>query len=172
MLNVTEAINQGFVKFTRIGTETVEPMLNPIYEHWYDRWVQCKVMGKASMKLLRHGMWWMQQQRGQKYRRPWAPDHDGNMCSEDRKYAVYFGKPPLYATYNVCDGRHRYMRICMIPHFKRGQANEMFIFERARGPITRSWNALCIGRDVRRVIEHDFWILFVLASLILLGQIS
>lgn len=130
MLNVTEAISQGFLKLTRIDAEVVEPVLNPLYQHWYDWWVQCEVMGKGSMKLLRHGMWWMQQQHGQTWKQPQPPRNDGTMCSEDWKYAVYFGTPALYAVYGVCSREHRYRRICLIPHFKRDQSNEMFVFER------------------------------------------
>jgi predicted nucleotidyltransferase len=135
MLNVTEAISQGFLKLTRIDAEAVEPTLNPVYQYWYDHWVKCKVMGKKSMQLLRHGMWWMQQQRGQTNRQPNPPQHTGMMSSEDWKYVVYFGNPPLYAAYEVCDRkdsepRHRRIRICLIPHFKTGQPNEVFVFEK------------------------------------------
>jgi predicted nucleotidyltransferase len=130
MLNVTEAINRGFLKLTRINTETVEPILNPVYQFWYDHWVKCKVMGKKSMELLRHGMWWMQEQKGSEYQRPHPPQHDGTMWSEDWKYAVRFGNPPLYAAYDVCHGERQQRRICLIPHFKKGQPNEMFVFEK------------------------------------------
>lgn len=56
MANVTEAISQGFLKLTRFDAEKVEPNLNPLYQHSYDWWVHCKVMGKRSMKLLPYGM--------------------------------------------------------------------------------------------------------------------
>jgi Nucleotidyltransferase domain len=129
MVNVTEAVSQGFLKLTRIDAEQVEPTLNSMYQHWYDWWMQCKVMGKNSMKLLRHGMWWLQEQRSQARRRPHSPRHDCTMYSEDWKYVVYFGNPPLYAAYRVCHGDHRHVRVCLIPHFKRREPNEMFVFE-------------------------------------------
>ncbi|HVC96867.1 MAG TPA: nucleotidyltransferase domain-containing protein [Pirellulales bacterium] len=129
MVNVTEAVSQGFLKLTRIDAEKVEPNLNRLYQYWYDWWVQCKVMGRNSMKLLRHGMWWVQEQRGQARRRPDPPEHDGVMYSEDRKYVVYFGNPPLHAVYRVCHGDHRHVRACLIPHFKTGEPSEMFVFE-------------------------------------------
>lgn len=130
MVNVTEAVSQGFLKLTRIDAEKVEPTLNPQYQHWYAWWVRCQVMGRKSMKLLRHGLWWLQKQRGQACRRPEPPQRDGTMYSEDRKYVVYFGNPPLYAAYRVCRGDHRQVRVCLIPHFKRGEPNEMFVFEK------------------------------------------
>jgi hypothetical protein len=129
MVNVTEAISRGFLKLTRINAEAVEPKLNPIYQHWYDWWVQCKVMGKESIKLLRHGMWWMQQQKGQETQRPQPPRTGGIMCSENWKFAVYFGNPPLHAAWDVCHGDRRYERVCLIPHFKKDQPHEMFVLE-------------------------------------------
>jgi hypothetical protein len=130
MVNVTEAVSQGFLKLTRIAAEKVEPTLNPVYQHWYDWWVQGEVMGRHSMKLLRHGIWWPQEQRGQARRQPNPPQHDGTMYSEDGKYVVYFGNPPLYAVYRVCYGDRRPVRVCLIPHFKTGEPNEIFVFER------------------------------------------
>jgi predicted nucleotidyltransferase len=130
MVNVTETVSQRFLKLTRIDAEKVEPNLNPLYQHWFDWWMQCRVMGKNSMKLLRHGMWWLQEQRGQARRRPHPPQHDCTMYSEDGKYVVYIGNPPLYAVYRVCYGDHRHVRACLIPHFKRGEPNEMFVFEK------------------------------------------
>jgi predicted nucleotidyltransferase len=129
MVNVSEAISQGFLKFTRIDAEKVEPNLNPLYQHWYDWWVRSKVMGKNSMKLLRYGMWWLQEQPGQARRRPNPPQHDGTMYSHDRKYVVYFGNPPLYAVYQVCHGDRRNVGACLIPHFRREEPSEMFVFE-------------------------------------------
>jgi predicted nucleotidyltransferase len=129
MVNVTGAISQGFLKLTRIEAQKVEPTLNPLYQQWYDWWVRCKVMGKRSMKLLPYGMWWLQEQPGQALQRPEPPRHDCTMCSEDRKYVVYFGNPPLYAVYHVCHANHPMVRACLIPHFKRGESNEIFVFE-------------------------------------------
>jgi hypothetical protein len=142
MLNVTEAISQGYLKLTRIDAGTVDPILNPLYRHWYDHWVKCRVMGKESMKLLQHGLWWMQQQRGQRWEHPQPPDHDGTMCSRDRVYAVYFGNPPLYAVHRVFAEEHGYKRICLIPHFKRDQPNEMFAFERGGRTSLKSFAAI------------------------------
>jgi hypothetical protein len=130
MVNATEAISQGFLKLTRIDAESVEPKLNSLYQHWYDWWVGCKVMGKNSMKLLHHGMWWLQGQRGQAGRQPIPPQHDGTMSSRDGKYIVYFGNPSLHAVYGVCDGDRRQVRVCLIPHFRKGEPNEMFVFEK------------------------------------------
>ncbi len=129
MVNVTEAVSRGFLKLNRIDAEEVEPTLNPLYQHWYDWWVKCDIMGRNSMKLLRYGMWWLQGQRGQSRQRPYPPRHDCSMQSNDRKYVVYFGKPPLYAVCHVCHGDHRQVRACLIPHFKRGDPSEMFVFE-------------------------------------------
>ncbi len=130
MENVTEAVSQGFLKLTRIDAASVEPSLNPLYQDRYDWWIKCKVMGMESMKLLLHGMWWMQKQRGQALQLPCPPRHDGVMTSEDRKYAVHFGKPSLYSVYQVCLGDHRLVTLCLIPHFKRNEPNELFVFER------------------------------------------
>jgi hypothetical protein len=129
MVNVTEAISQGFLKMTRIDAQKVEPNLNPLYQHWYDWWVHCKVMGRNSMKLLPFGMWWLQEQPGQACQQPEPPRHDCTMYSKDLKYVVYFGTPPLYAVYEVCHGAHRIVRACLIPHFKRGEPSEIFVFE-------------------------------------------
>lgn len=129
MENVTEAVVQRFLKLTRIDAEKIEPKLNSLYQHWYDWWVQCKVMGKESMKLLRYGMWWLQEQHGQSSRRPYPPQRDGTMYSENRQYVVYFGKPPLYAVYQVCDGDRAHVRTCLIPHFKRDEPSELYVFE-------------------------------------------
>lgn len=130
MENVTEAVSQGFLKLTRIDAASVEPSLNPLYQNRYDWWITCKVMGKESMKLLSHGMWWMQKQRGQALQLPCPPQHDGIMTSDDRKYAVHFGKPSLYSVYQVCNGDNRLVRLCLIPHFKKDEPNELFVFER------------------------------------------
>lgn len=130
MINVSEAVDLQLLRLARLDAAEVEPELNPVYQYWFDWWVECKVMGKDSMKILRHGLWWMQQQRGQAWHRPHPPRHEGIMCSEDWKYAVYFGQPPLNAVYRVCEKEHRYVRICLIPHFKRDEKNEMFIFEK------------------------------------------
>lgn len=142
MLNVTEAIQQRFLKLTRINADTVNLVLNPVYQRWYDWWVECKVMGKDCMKLLRHGMWWMQQQRGQMWQHPDSPQHDGMMCSSDWKYAVYFGKPPLYAVCRVFCEERRFRRICLVPHFKRDEPNEMFIFERGSKTSQKQFDAV------------------------------
>lgn len=130
MLNVTEAISQRFLRLTRLDADATAPKLNPLYQHWYDWWVECKVMGQQSMKLLKHGIWWMQQQHGQREQRPFPPRATGGMVSEDGKYAVYFGQPPLYATYEVCYGNRKRERVCLIPHFKKWQPHEMFVFEK------------------------------------------
>lgn len=130
MINITEAISQGFLKLTRIDADAVEPALNPTYQHWYDWWVDCKVMGKQSMKLLRHGMWWLQEQNDQRAHRPHPPRQGATMCSGDGKFAVYFGQPPLHPAYDVCYGDRQRIRICLIPHFKKGQSHEMFVFEK------------------------------------------
>lgn len=142
MLNVTEAISQNYLKLTRINADTTDAILNPLYEYWYDHWVKCKVMGKDSMKLLRHGMWWMQQQRGQMWQRPHSPRNDGILCSDGGKYAVYFGVPPVYAVWRLFSDEYRCTRICLLPHFKRGQLNEMFVFERGRKKGVKAFAAI------------------------------
>jgi hypothetical protein len=131
MVNVSEAITGGFLKLTKIDAATVEPRLNPIYQRWQDHWVHCEVMGKNSLKLLQYGMWWMQQQRGQNVTPPYPP-HQCVMTSEDGNYAVYFGSPPLHAVYELLRETNRRARICLIPHFKRDQVNELFIFQRGQ----------------------------------------
>lgn len=131
MKNISEAVEKKLLKLTRIDASAVQPDLNPIYQRWYDHWVKCKVMGKDSMKLLKHGMWWIQQQRGQSLQEPDPPGHDGIMWSEDWKYVVYFGSPSLYALYRFGEvERRRTVRVCLIPHFKNAQTNELFVFER------------------------------------------
>jgi hypothetical protein len=129
MEKVSEAIAKRIIKLTRIASESVDlSRLNPTYRHWLDWWTHCKVMGKDSMKLLPYGLWWMQQQRGQGKKSPHPPSHDAVMPSEDFKYAVFFGRPSLYAVLNF-DPAKGYRKICLIPHFKRNVPNELFIFQ-------------------------------------------
>lgn len=130
MENVTQAVARGLLKLTRIDAASVEPSLNPLYQDRYDWWIHCKVMGKQSMKLLLHGMWWMQKQQGQSLQLPSPPQHDGIMTSNDRKYAVHFGNPSLCSVWNVRNGDRRLVRLCLIPHFKKDEPNELFVFER------------------------------------------
>jgi hypothetical protein len=120
----------------------VDPILNAVYQKWYDHCVKIRMLGKDSMKLLRHGMWWLQQQRGQASHHPQPPQHNGTMCSIDREYAVYFGKPPLYNVRRVFEKQHRCKRICLIPHFKRDQRNEMFIFARGNRTSVKRFEAI------------------------------
>jgi hypothetical protein len=87
-------------------------------------------------------MWWMQQQHGQTWEQPNPPHHDGTMHSNNWKYAVYFGTPPLYAVYGVCRNDHRRIRICLIPHFKRDEPNEMFVFERGHKTSRKEFEAI------------------------------
>ena len=129
MEEVSDALRQGTLRLTRIPKESVKLELNGLYLHWLDHWRTCKVMGRMSMELLPYGMWWMQQQRGQSQVRP-NPPHRAAMFSQDRKYAVYFGRPPLYCVLDLTEADCRSRCVCLIPHFRRTGANELLVFEK------------------------------------------
>jgi hypothetical protein len=128
MRQVTKGIKDQVLKLTRIPIESVDPKLNPLYERWLEHWRECKVMGKETMKVLPYGMWWLQQQPGQKSRRPDVPDYRAIMESENSRYVVHFGRPHLYQAFFFSKDRCR--KICFIPHLKRDHTNEMYVFER------------------------------------------
>lgn len=130
MEHVTEAVSQGYLKLTQLDADKVEPTLNPGYQHCHDWWMECGFMGKKSLKLLRYGMWWIQEQPGQADKCPDHPRREGDMFSKDGKYVVCLGNPPLHVVFHVARGEPRRKGICLIPHFKRGELNEMFVFEK------------------------------------------
>lgn len=110
MDQVSEALRQRVLKLTRVPAESIKLELNGVYQHWLDHWNACEVMGQESMKLLPYGMWWMQQQRGQRWVRP-NPPHQVTMLSQDRKYVVCFGRPPLCAVFRVTCTEQRSLRV-------------------------------------------------------------
>lgn len=124
MTAITQDIDKGILKLTRIDAESVKPILNPLYLRRYERTVLFN--GKKSAKLYRLAMWWLQEQDGQAYK---VPDHFGRCMihSDDYKYVVYYGNPPLF---EACKVGHPFVKVCMIPHFKRGEPNEIFVFEK------------------------------------------
>lgn len=132
MTAVSKLIKSKVFKLTRIDAERTTPDLNSLYQHWYDHWVDCSVMGKDSMKLLMHGMWWMQHQRGQAWEKPSIWGHDNVLWSGDSRYVAYFGHPSLHHLYRLTEVENRVVRMCMIPHFKRGKPNLLYVLERGR----------------------------------------
>ncbi len=144
---VTRAINERVLKLNRTALSDIHLRLNTIYAACLDRWRESRAVGRDSLKVLPYGLHWLQRQPGQAEYRPQLPSQMAGISSHDFRHCVYLGRPFLHDALWV--GVRHLERVCMIPHMRRGQHNEMFEF--LRGP-RHTRKRLAEIRDAREEI--------------------
>jgi hypothetical protein len=125
MEEVVALVEQRRLVLQRLPLEQITPDLNAYHNHWLEHWARCKVMGRQSMELLPYAMWWFQQHRQQ-----CGLPHQTEIWSKKYTHRVHLGKPRLAWMVNLFERRRNLRRQCLIPHIKKGEPNELLVFER------------------------------------------
>jgi hypothetical protein len=124
-------LRAGTLTVKRIPIESIDPVLHPIWEHWYGIEMEDVRRGRQSRELLRYVFWWMQQHAPL----PKSKRHDDlrvtvrnhSMWSDDYRFNVTFGRPRISAALWLV-GKPKDVKVCLIPHLKKRDANELLEF--------------------------------------------
>jgi hypothetical protein len=124
-------LEAGTLVLRRIPMESIDHNLEPAFQHWLDHWLRCRVMGDKSLALLPYGIWWLQQHMPAPISTRsedltfWI--HRTILSSNDKRLYVSFGRPGFGGALRLA-GKSVDRKICLIPHWKKGQPNELLEF--------------------------------------------
>jgi predicted nucleotidyltransferase len=121
-----EMVRKEELVLTRMPIERIDCRLNDHHARRLAVWTQMKVMGKDSMTLLPYAMSWLQHHRQVS---EW-PDSQCVVWSKSGTHRVHLGRPSLGWMLDILQVFPKVRRQCLIPHIKRGQTNELLVFER------------------------------------------
>jgi predicted nucleotidyltransferase len=125
MEEVVAMVAEQQLMLTRLPIGDIIPNLNATNTHWLEHWRRCEVLGKKSLELLPYAMWWFEQ-----HRQECSPPHQCVMWSRSYTHRADLGRPSLGRMLYVFQERAQVRRQCLIPHIKRGEPNELLVFER------------------------------------------
>jgi hypothetical protein len=132
MEELENQLKAGTLVMRRIPLNEIVPTLHPVLQHFHDRWVQRREMGKDSLNVLRYGLWWLQQHVV-------VPEticdevdfpiavQKGSLWTTDGRLAVSLGRPFLMAALELA-GKVEDKKVCLIPAWKARQPNELLEF--------------------------------------------
>ena len=133
MEQTVEMVGTEALVLNRLPIERIDCQLNAYHTRWLAHWTNCKIMGKASLRLLPYAMWWFEQCHQQS-----DLPHHLEVWSKSRTHRVHLGRPSLEGMLSVFKHFPEAERQCLIPHIKSGQPNELLVFEKGT-----NWSAEC-----------------------------
>jgi hypothetical protein len=125
--HITDMLERKILVVYREPLTGITVQLNSEYQHWLDWSTRCKAIGKQSLKCLPYALHWLQRQRAGE-----VHINGPELVNTRRTRRVQIGNLHLYEMLWFFENVPTMKQQCLIPHIKRGEANEWFIFERGR----------------------------------------
>jgi predicted nucleotidyltransferase len=123
MERTVQMVQDHELLFTRIPIEGIQCQLNADHTRWLERWQS--TMGKASHRILPYAFWWFES-----HRQTSGLPNQGEIWSRSNTHRVHLGHPSLGWMVGNFLHSPKLKRQCLIPHIKKGQPNELLVFER------------------------------------------
>jgi len=125
MDETVQMVRNDELAFTRISMDGIECRLNADHTRQVERWTALGAMGKNSLRILPYGLWWFEQHRQKAY----SPNQL-EIFSKSNTHRVHLGRPSLGWMVGNFLHSAKLKRQCLIPHLKKGEPNELLVFER------------------------------------------
>jgi predicted nucleotidyltransferase len=125
MERTVRMVRDNELALTRVPIDGINFRLNAEHTQRMKHWTDLAVMGKESIRLLPYALWWFEQ-----YRQKADAPNQLEIWSKSNTHRVHLGRPSFGLMLRSFLRLSKLKRQCLITHIKKGQPNELLVFER------------------------------------------